>query len=115
MVRIKNRYLLVNILYPPSASSSSSSPTIAGPAQQNALDSNTALYLKISRPTPDYLTAGLLARMVRDAVGEMYGDWGIGRLGGAGASGLSGMQDPFFRLQRTVLILYRVGCLICLQ
>jgi ribonuclease P/MRP protein subunit POP5 len=83
MVRIKNRYLLVNILYPPS------SPSLTASAQ-NAPDANTALYLKISRPTPDYLTAGLLARMIRDAVGEMYGDWGIGRLGGAGASGLSG-------------------------
>ncbi|KAF3490855.1 phosphatidylserine decarboxylase [Arthroderma uncinatum] len=37
----------------------------------------------------DALTPQALARMVREAVAEMFGDWGMGKLGGAGAGAVS--------------------------
>ncbi|PYI31991.1 hypothetical protein BP00DRAFT_425255 [Aspergillus indologenus CBS 114.80] len=84
MVRIKHRYLLLDILYPDpttwprkSVSSSSSTPQ-----------------LQIHAPTSDALTPSLLAKLVREQVAELFGDWGVGRLGGAGAGGVSGMFSP---------------------
>ncbi|KAJ5194619.1 uncharacterized protein N7498_008057 [Penicillium cinerascens] len=77
MVRLKNRYLLVDILYPDS--STWPSTKTAGPQSTQ---------LSIHSPTSDALTPGLLAKMVREEVGEMYGDWGVGKLGGASATGI---------------------------
>ncbi|KAL1960400.1 hypothetical protein VTO42DRAFT_7699 [Malbranchea cinnamomea] len=85
MVRIKHRYLLVNILYPPTGQSSSFSLS----SKNNNTDWETQFHLQLCRPTTDALTPALLARMIRDAVDELYGDWGVGRLGGAGAGALS--------------------------
>lgn len=79
MVRLKHRYLLLNILYPPHTD-----------AQKTQLDEK-AFHLQLHRPTPDALTPQALARMVREAVAEMFGDWGMGRLGGAGAGAVSGV------------------------
>ncbi|KAL2819789.1 Rpp14/Pop5 family-domain-containing protein [Aspergillus granulosus] len=83
MVRVKHRYLLVDILYPEPSSSPSSSSTSAtkSHAQQSQL--------RIHAPTSDALTPSLLAKMVRDEVAEIFGDWGVGRLGGVGAGGVS--------------------------
>ncbi|KAK2819991.1 hypothetical protein FQN49_007828 [Arthroderma sp. PD_2] len=78
MVRLKHRYLLVNILYPPQT----------GSVQQKQRDENE-FHLQIHRPTTDALTPQALARMVREAVAEMFGDWGMGKLGGAGAGAIS--------------------------
>ncbi|KAJ5690772.1 hypothetical protein N7462_005164 [Penicillium macrosclerotiorum] len=80
MVRLKNRYLLLDILYPDQSTwPSSKSPSSTGPQ---------ATQLAIHSPTSNALTPGLLAKMVREEVGEMYGDWGVGKLGGASASGI---------------------------
>ncbi|KAL4990137.1 Rpp14/Pop5 family-domain-containing protein [Aspergillus falconensis] len=83
MVRVKHRYLLVEILYPdPSSSPSLSSTTsFKNHGQQSQL--------RFHAPTSDALTPSLLAKMVRDEVAQMFGDWGIGRLGGVGAGGVS--------------------------
>ncbi|KAL2849548.1 Rpp14/Pop5 family-domain-containing protein [Aspergillus pseudoustus] len=82
MVRVKHRYLLVDILYPePFSSSSISASATKSRAQENQL--------RIHSPTSDALTPSLLAKMVRDEVAEMFGDWGVGRLGGVGAGGVS--------------------------
>ncbi|WEW56869.1 RNA-binding protein pop5 [Emydomyces testavorans] len=83
MVRLKHRYLLVNILYPPT--SSNTLPAAKSTREQGEID----FHLQVCRPTPDALTAQALARMIRDAVSEMFGDWGMGRLGGAGAGSVS--------------------------
>ncbi|KAJ5102289.1 RNA-binding protein pop5 [Penicillium alfredii] len=83
MVRLKNRYLLVDILYP----DPSTWPGIT-PKSASKLDSSSA-QLAIHAPTSDALTPGLLARMVREEVGELYGDWGVGKLGGASAGGIN--------------------------
>lgn len=77
MVRLKHRYLLVDLLYPASEASATSD-TAAPPC------------LRFRAPTPDSLTPALLARLVREEVAAMFGDWGVGRLGGAGAGSLSG-------------------------
>lgn len=82
MVRIKNRYLLLDILYPDSSTWPSSKPST----------SQTAAQLAIHAPTSDALTPGLLAKMIREEVGEMYGDWGVGKLGGASATGVQGAK-----------------------
>ncbi|KAJ5559095.1 hypothetical protein N7535_009040 [Penicillium sp. DV-2018c] len=78
MVRLKSRYLLIDILYP-DPSTWPSTPNSKPPNPQLAIHS----------PTSDTLTPGFLAKMIRDSVAELYGDWGIGKLGGASASGIT--------------------------
>ncbi|KAF2226926.1 Rpp14/Pop5 family-domain-containing protein [Elsinoe ampelina] len=80
MVRIKHRYLLLQLLYPsaPSSSSSSSSPPSSDPHQ---------FTLHLYAPTPDTLTPALLARLIRDQVSLLFGDHGAGLV----ASGLKVM------------------------
>ncbi|KAL3479327.1 Rpp14/Pop5 family-domain-containing protein [Aspergillus californicus] len=82
MVRVKHRYLLVDILYPDPSSTPLS-------ARKDHHAQQSEYQLRIHAPTSDALTPGLLAKMVRDEVAETFGDWGIGRLGGVGAGGVS--------------------------
>ena len=82
MVRIKNRYLLLDILYP----DPSTWPKPAQPQPQPPNQNQNKAQLQIHTPTPDTLTPGLLAKLVREKVAEIYGDWGVGRLG-VGVSG----------------------------
>lgn len=68
MVRIKHRYLLVNILYPePSKSQSTSQQPLEIPD-----------LVSIHQPTSDDLTPQLLAKAIRDQILLMYGDYGSG-------------------------------------
>jgi len=83
MVRLKNRYLLLDILYP----DPSSRPNTPKPVSPQ---------LAIHAPTPDTLTPGLLAKMIREEVSALFGDWGVGKLGGANAGGVNGSFAPFF-------------------
>lgn len=80
MVRLKNRYLLLDILYPDSKTWPPNSKS----------SSSASAQLAIHSPTSDALTPGLLAKMIREEVAELYGDWGVGRLGGAAANGING-------------------------
>ncbi|EAW06742.1 Rpp14/Pop5 family protein [Aspergillus clavatus NRRL 1] len=82
MVRVKHRYLLLDILYP--EPSWPSAPTTKPTPQ-----SRTIAKLRIHAPTSDALTPALLAKMVREQVAETFGDWGMGRLGGVSAGGVS--------------------------
>ncbi|KAF9893266.1 hypothetical protein FE257_011696 [Aspergillus nanangensis] len=84
MVRLKNRYLLIDILYPDSSTWPST-----GPPPTKTPSHQTQTQLQIHSPTSDTLTPGLLAKMIRDEVANIFGDWGIGRLGGVGAGGVS--------------------------
>ena len=117
MVRLKHRYILINILYPPSsedsplpASTYSSSAGANLNTGKRSTSSNedwqTQFHLQVCRPTTDKMTPALLARMVRDAVDELYGDWGMGRLGGAGAGSLSGEYSVLGWL---IFIVWEVG------
>lgn len=89
MVRLKNRYLLLDILYPDSST---------WPSPESVSNGPHAAQLAIHAPTSDALTPGLLAKMIREEVGEMYGDWGVGKLGGASATGVQGrlLALPYF-------------------
>ncbi|KAI9667643.1 MAG: hypothetical protein M1821_000460 [Bathelium mastoideum] len=74
MVRIKHRYLLVNILYPngPTAAKASKEKRDAAPDT-----------LQIHHPTSDGLTIQLILSMIRRGVGELFGDYGAGMIGGS--------------------------------
>lgn len=68
MVRIKQRYLLVNILYPEASDTS--------PASKSAQPLPDIVYFR--QPTPDDLTPQLLVRAIRESIALFYGDYGVG-------------------------------------
>jgi ribonuclease P/MRP protein subunit POP5 len=71
MVRVKYRYLVVNFLYPePLARSKTPLPDL----------------VQIHSPTPDAFHAGVLVRMIREGVEDLYGDYGSGMV----STGLKG-------------------------
>lgn len=68
MVRVKFRYLLVNFLYPePTGKSKTQLPDL----------------VQIHSPTPDALQPGILLRLIREEVTELYGDYGMGMISAA--------------------------------
>ncbi|KAF7196726.1 hypothetical protein HII31_02096, partial [Pseudocercospora fuligena] len=71
MVRIKHRYLLMNVLYPQDASS----------AKHN--DENLPWSVKFRRPSSDRFEAGFIVRLVRNGVAELFGDYGAGMVSGS--------------------------------
>jgi ribonuclease P/MRP protein subunit POP5 len=73
MVRIKERYLLVNIIYPPQ--------------EVKDGDSTVPNLLVQHQPTIEHLTAGLLAKAIKEKVAILFGDYGAGAMEGT----LSGM------------------------
>lgn len=68
MVRLKHRYLLVNILYPDDVSTTK-------PTKDGLPD-----VVQFRRPSSDKLTPQLLARIIRDGVAELFGDYGSGMI-----------------------------------
>jgi ribonuclease P/MRP protein subunit POP5 len=72
MVRVKHRYLLVNILYP-----SEVSPQLQkeGPHSPDII--------KFHRPSPTELNQGLLRRTIIDSIKSLYGENGIAYAGGS--------------------------------
>jgi len=76
MVRVKNRYLVVNFLYPePAPKSKTQLPDL----------------VQIHSPTPDALKQGFIVRMIRDGIEELFGDYGAGMA----SSGLKGILHQF--------------------
>ncbi|TKA65119.1 hypothetical protein B0A55_10165 [Friedmanniomyces simplex] len=75
MVRIKHRYLLVNILYPDTKSSH------LRPASKPGDD--VPYTVQFRRPSPDQVNGGLLMRLIRDGVVELFGDYGSGKIAGS--------------------------------
>ena len=69
MVRIKHRYLLLNLLYP---------------EHQNKITSHT--------PSPNHLSASTLTRAVRDQITNIFGDYGAGKT----ASSLKGTLSTLY-------------------
>lgn len=65
MVRVKNRYLVVNILYPVSSPAAKAGEAVPELLQFHA-------------PTPDAFHGGQLVRLVRDGIAELFGDYGMG-------------------------------------
>lgn len=65
MVRIKNRYLLLNILYPNS--------------KQNAQAAGAQpIALSFRKPTPDHIDAGRFVGLLRSQISLLFGDFGLG-------------------------------------
>lgn len=77
MVRLKNRYLLVNILYP-SSNSSVNSSTVPD-------------LVLFNQPTTDALTPQVLVKAIRTGVLELFGDYGAGAV----ADSLAGKTSPW--------------------
>jgi len=76
MVRVKNRYLVVNFLYP--------EPLVKSKTHQQLPH-----VVQIHSPTPDALKQGIIIRMIRDGVEDLFGDYGSGMV----ASGLKGIRQ----------------------
>ncbi len=74
MVRLKNRYILVNILYPELEKDQS---------KQNVPD-----FVVFNQPTTDQLTAQALLRGIRSEISSLFGDYGSGAV----SDSLSGMD-----------------------
>ncbi|KAI0459506.1 Rpp14 family protein [Xylaria acuta] len=70
MVRIKERYLLVNILYPTELGTRANLPDV----------------VVLNQPTTDDLTPVALLRAIRAEVAALFGDYGSGALEGGGFS-----------------------------
>jgi ribonuclease P/MRP protein subunit POP5 len=69
MVRIKHRYLLVNILYPD--------------LDNNPINSKLPDIIQINQPTTDGLTAQDLLKGIREEVDHLFGDYGAGTIQGS--------------------------------
>lgn len=73
MVRIKHRYILINVLYPHDASKSASA------SAKEAI----AWTVQFRRPSSDRLDGKLVQRLIRDGVSELFGDYGAGMIAGS--------------------------------
>ena len=62
MVRVKNRYLVASILFPPSSPASGSTPAL----------------LQFHSPTPPHVTIPLLLSQLRSNISALFGDYGLG-------------------------------------
>ena len=67
MVRLRHRYLLLQILYP--------TDPVTRPAYSSTI---TSTLLHIFRPSPPDLNVRLFHSAIRDEVAYMYGDYGVG-------------------------------------
>lgn len=70
MVRVKFRYLVANILYPQPSTHAQSAPPLPDLVQ-------------IHSPTPDAFHTGVLIRVIREGVEELYGEYGAGMVSAA--------------------------------
>ncbi|SMQ53763.1 unnamed protein product [Zymoseptoria tritici ST99CH_3D7] len=75
MVRLKHRYLLVNILY--------TEPAKPARLAKTAAEAQLPWTVQFRRPGQDKLDGKLLARIVRDGVAELFGDYGAGMVAGS--------------------------------
>ncbi|EXJ55523.1 hypothetical protein A1O7_08451 [Cladophialophora yegresii CBS 114405] len=66
MVRIKQRYLLFNILYPSPPTTTAGSQPTSPPA-----------YILFCRPSPSHLSASLLSMVIRNELHTLFGDHGL--------------------------------------
>ena len=75
MVRIKHRYLLVNILYPDTTNTPDAARAKGG--------EDVPYTVQFHQPSPDRLDGKLLMKMIRDGVSELFGDYGSGMIAGS--------------------------------
>nr|POF15006.1 ribonuclease p/mrp protein subunit pop5 [Quercus suber] len=72
MVRIKHRYLLVNILYP----DEKKSPVNSASAAKDEIPYS----VQFRQPSSDQLNPKFLARVIKDGVASLFGDYGSGKI-----------------------------------
>ncbi|KAF2020003.1 hypothetical protein BU24DRAFT_459619 [Aaosphaeria arxii CBS 175.79] len=70
MVRVKYRYLIVNYLYPEPSSD-----------QKHPSHDAVPQLIQFHRPTPDKFDSRALYQAIRQAVTELFGDYGMGMVG----------------------------------
>ena len=75
MVRLKHRYLLINILYPDSEDRSTTT--------QPKADEEIPYLVQFRQPSSDRLDSKFLLRLIRDGVAELFGDYGSGMVVGS--------------------------------
>jgi ribonuclease P/MRP protein subunit POP5 len=79
MVRIKHRYLLINVLYPDQETNSTSSRNQNKKNHVSAQDQDGLPWtIQFRRPSADSFNAKLLAKLIRQGVEELFGDYGAG-------------------------------------
>ena len=76
MVRIKHRYLLVNILYPEQEARKTKQSGSGG-------KDDLPYTVQFRRPGPEQLNGKLLSRLIRDGVADLFGDYGSGMVSGS--------------------------------
>jgi hypothetical protein len=76
MVRIKHRYLLVNILYPEQEARKSKQSGSGG-------KDDLPYTVQFRRPGPEQLNGKLLTRLIREGVADLFGDYGSGMVSGS--------------------------------
>ena len=76
MVRLKHRYLLVNILYPDAKDSPNA-------GHFKPANDDLPYTVQFRQPSSDQLDARLLTRLIRDGVVELFGDYGSGMIAGS--------------------------------
>jgi len=77
MVRIKHRYLLVNILYPEQEPKTTRQPSTS------ATKHDIPYTVQFRRPGPEQLSGKLLLRIIREGVADLFGDYGSGMVTGS--------------------------------
>lgn len=77
MVRLKHRYLLVNILYP------EQEPRNARQQSTAATKDDVPYTVQFRRPGPEQLSGKLLIRVIREGVADLFGDYGSGMVTGS--------------------------------
>lgn len=76
MVRIKHRYLLVNILYP-------EQEALNNKQHSSGSKDDLPYTVQVRRPGPDQLSGKLLSRLIREGVADLFGDYGAGMVTGS--------------------------------
>jgi ribonuclease P/MRP protein subunit POP5 len=77
MVRLKHRYLLVNILYP------EQEPRNTRQQPTSAAKDGLPYTVQFRRPGPEQLSGKLLLRIIREGVADLFGDYGSGMVTGS--------------------------------
>jgi len=85
MVRLKNRYLLVNILYPE--------------LEDRQGRAKVPDVVEFNQPTTDAFTAGSLLKGLRAEIANMFGDYGSGAV----AESMTGTVSGLIQMQRLLI------------
>lgn len=93
MVRIKYRYLLLNVLYP-------EQETRHGKQSSSASKDDLPYTIQFRRPGSDQFNGKVLSKLIRDGVSDLFGDYGAGMVSGS----LVGKSNIFFSLKDSQLI-----------